>query len=72
MSIGQLHDVVSPLIDIVLLSNADYFILNCVSTFSAFVRRHRVSRKQLVAFFGLDYPKINSYIRAFHSSPLCF
>jgi len=49
------NEIDDPLIDVALLSNADYFIGNCVSTFSAFVRRHRESNSSPVAFFGIDY-----------------
>jgi len=42
-----------PIIDIAIMTKADYFIGNCVSSFSAFVNRQRTAREKPVTFFGL-------------------
>ncbi|XP_066927610.1 GDP-fucose protein O-fucosyltransferase 1-like isoform X2 [Clytia hemisphaerica] len=46
-----------PLIDIALMSKADMFIGNCVSSFTAFVRRQRFSRGKQMDFFNLKSNK---------------
>lgn len=51
------NEVSDPIVDIALLSKADFFIGNCVSTFSAFVRRHRETRNLPIGFFGIEYPQ---------------
>ncbi len=42
------------IVDIAIMSKATYFIGNCVSSFSSFVRRQRNSTGKPVAFFSLD------------------
>ena len=46
------HDVDDVIIDLALLSKSDYFIGNCVSSFSAFVRRQRETRNRDFDFFS--------------------
>lgn len=48
------EDKDSAMIDIAIMAKAEYFIGNCVSSFSAFVRRQREAAGKKVAFFGLD------------------
>ena len=55
------NKVEDPVVDIAIMSKAAYFIGNCVSTFSAFVRRQRESRNLPVAFFGLDSVKAKKH-----------
>ncbi|CAF0708677.1 unnamed protein product [Brachionus calyciflorus] len=48
------HDPWLPIIDLAILAKSDFFIGNCVSSFSAFVVRDRNINKKPSAFWGFD------------------
>ncbi|XP_071835612.1 GDP-fucose protein O-fucosyltransferase 1-like isoform X2 [Apostichopus japonicus] len=48
------YNPTSPHLDLIMLGEADYFIGNCISTFTSFIKRERDARGRLSTFWG--YP----------------
>ena len=47
------HDPWLPVIDVAILGKSDYFIGNCVSSFTSFVKRERDINNKITEFWGL-------------------